>query len=293
MLTLLAPQVLALEIQVTDKGEILFYENGVLGESTTTSNTDSVQPVKIVPATAQQSVRINIDQDGVNVQLRDKASGPVLYKQALDEDNQSFTDAEEIEAGRLQMRFPAGQTDAQSDKAEKQAELKDQKAEMSEEKKAYLEQLKLERKERVKEMVEIRNRVQDGGGQALELRSRNVAAKLQGASFELNSETNEVILTTPSGQEHILQHLPDQALDRMKKLGALDQFAQVDEIELATTADGEILYKAKASKTKKLLGIFNRQVDIEVVVDDQTGDVTENEVPAESGFARFLDRLSF
>lgn len=184
----------------------------------------------------------------------------------------------------FKMRFPAGKDATSGARGTNLTENGD--------KNEYMEQLRIKRQERIKEMVELRNRKGDEG-QDLELKSRNVRASIRGAQFTLDPKTNEVILTTPSGNEHILKHLPDQALERMKEVGliTMDSTTEKNALEAEVTADG-VKYKARIKVKKKLLGLFNREVDAEVILDDETGEVTQQTIPARGFWGRFLNSIS-
>jgi len=130
--------------------------------------------------------------------------------------------------------------------------------------------------------------------QELELESREVKARIkQGAEFELNSQTNEVTLITPSEQTHVLNHLPDQAIARMQEAGLFsDVDSDSDLVSITVNDDSEVIeYRQKVKKTKKFLGLFDRQVESEVILNDSTSEVYEE--PASTGFQLFLDQLSF
>jgi len=65
------------------------------------------------------------------------------------------------------------------------------------------------------------------------------------------------------------------------------------DIEVSTTDDGSIIYKSKGTKKTKFLGLFSRDVDTEIVLDDETGEVVETDLQAASLLGRILDSLSF
>jgi len=176
-----------------------------------------------------------------------------------------FERVEQVEADRLYMEFEPGETDA---------------AERREIKQEHRDQVRLESKDRE-------------GEHQLELESRNIRARLhQGAQFELNSETNEVSLITPSGEQKILNHLPDQAIERMQAAGLFSGDALESELlQVAVNSDTQQLeYRQKMYKQKRLFGLFNRQVGSNVVLNDETGEIHEEQ--HSTGFARLLDSLS-
>ena len=65
-----------------------------------------------------------------------------------------------------------------------------------------------------------------------------------------------------------------------------------EELTLEAKDDGSVVYSKKVKKTKKILGMFNREIETEVELDDQTGQVTEEEVPASSALGRWLNSLA-
>lgn len=130
------------------------------------------------------------------------------------------------------------------------------------------------------------------GDHRLELESHNVKAHIpEGLQFELDSGTNEVSLIAPTGEQRTLNHLPDQAVERMKAAGIFSDDDELETTEVSVNTDTqEIEYRQKVRVTKRLLGMFKRNVDTEVVLNDATGEVHEEAQSA--GFAKFLDSLS-
>ena len=269
-------------------------------------------PVKTLNSSARQRIEFN-SEDGkekLKVELREK-DGEIRYKSdARSSDESNFKRKEEIEARTVDFSFPTDAKKARSTEdrvdyfKEKYSRRTDVQSlgeedrdtaieKRQEDYKEYLKKLQEERKERSEERVEIRDRVgenDEGPENRFEIQSRSTKAKLKGADFSYDTETGEVVLTTPSGEEHFLQHLPDQAIDRMTENGFFVDGDQ--EVEIETTEDGQVKYKSAAKKNKRFLGLFNRQIDTEVVLDDLTGEVVETETPT-SVFANFLNSLSF
>lgn len=320
---LVVTQISALEIKMDNAGNIYFYQDEILGEDSSNDNKQEV-PVKTIRSYEKRRIEIRPDENQVRIKVRRIGDDQNL---TLVEDG--FSSIEEIETDRVRMKFPYGASKIQEDARQKRQEFKDEqlekrgeikerrnelgeelkvtrenyreewqanREELKEKHKEYLEQLKEQRRARFEEVVEVRSRVDGDGDTELELVSRSVRARLHRAEFIiLDSETGEVLLTTPSGNEHILQHLPDQALKRMRDYRALgnDSSISVNEVELETTEDGLVLYKTKATKIGKLLGLFNREIETEVVLDDATGEVIENELRAVTLLGRILNSLSF
>jgi len=179
--------------------------------------------------------------------------------------------------------------------------MQETEAEAAPEVRSYQEKLQEERQARVEEMVQVRNQVREEAMTRVMLQSRQTVASLsQGASFTIDPITNLVTVTTPSGQEHILYHLPDQAIERMQEVGLLlpAEDAELpdeeltEELELIAT-DDNLVYQLDSSQLKKLLGIFNRQVPRRIVLDDDTGTVIAQPVEGRNLLQRLLDNLSF
>lgn len=280
LLAVFVSPALALEIEVDQAGNIKMYEGYVLGKTTdkpsiqpisapnSGNTTQRAVPTKYVPAQQNKDVVVTMEEDGTQVQLRD-GSGDGSMNQG----------SETMMSDNLEMRFPARTKELTEEQKEKMNE--------------YQERIQEARQERIKEMVELRERNM-GDESALEIQTRNVKAHLDGAEFVLDSENNEVKLTTPSGQEHILTHLPDQALSRMKEAGVITDESfdpENDELEAVATDDG-IKYVADVVEEKKLFSFFPRMVERQVVLDDATGEVTQD-YTSQGWFARMLDRFSY
>ena len=267
------PQVLALEIQVDNNGTVRFYDDSVLGKNTDNTQTVSKQAIKTVPAQANQSVNIRPNTDTTEVRLVEKSSRSSTEKDAFDS-------TESIEAESLKMEFSAQSAGNQTRTFQQNQE-------------EYLQQLQEQKQERAQEMVEVRNRIQNNG-QVLELQTRQATALLKdGAEFNLDPETNEITVTTPSGQEHVLNHLPDQAISRMVEVGLLDDADGEQEIEVEVYDNGDLYYHKPDKIQKRLFGVIPVQIDSELVLNDNTGEVVENEAAPDTIFEQFLNAVSF
>lgn len=138
----------------------------------------------------------------------------------------------------------------------------------------------------------------------------------------VNSETNELTISTPSGTR-VVTILPDAAIANMLRRGVLDNVeseatdsatptpeatnsGDIDETPEATDSDAPIsdessielkvddsdnpIYLIRGKKEKRLLGVFPMQVEKEVVVSAETGELISDE-PVNL-FNQFLDWLS-
>ena len=72
--------------------------------------------------------------------------------------------------------------------------------------------------------------------------------------------------------------------------GAEDTEASV---ERETTDDGEVYYTTQATQYKRLFGLFPRQIETEIKLDDETGQVSTEELPASTYFSQLLNDFSF
>lgn len=330
MVFMVAPQAFALDIIIDDYGTVRFYDGYVLGKQDSTStnrpsettNDGSYRnnqaspttakynspPIKTLNSSARQRIELKSDSMGkptVGITASDK--GPLINP--LPSDNKAaFKKSENIDSRTVNLSYPATlkskMTESEraeyfesrySQRPEVQKLDEEERQEIIEKRKekyeAYSQNLKEQRQERVEERVEIRNKFSEEGQEIYEIISRNAKARLSGADFSYDQETGEVLLTTPSGQEHILQHLPDQAIERMEEQGLFIDTDQ--EVEIETTDDGYVRYKAQGKKPKKFLGFFNREIETEVVLDDLTGETTETEVVPDGLFSRMLYNMSF
>ncbi|PIY80756.1 MAG: hypothetical protein COY80_01465, partial [Candidatus Pacebacteria bacterium CG_4_10_14_0_8_um_filter_42_14] len=242
-------QVRALEI-VVDNGSVTFYQDTVLGEkddareSSENLEKREVQKREEMTSRQKQLIRVKSEGEKIEVELR-----PVPTRKStnpIPEVREKLERIEQIESDRVSLEFESQERD--TDEA------------------------------MTKESVMIRSKNQDSANH-LEIESRDIKAKIRaGAEFELNSETNEVTLITPSGEEHILKNLPDQAIERMQKAGLLVETSQLDTELVSVAVNSEtnaIEYRQKVQRAKKFLGLFNREVESEIVLNDSTSEVSE------------------
>lgn len=340
MALFIAPQVMAMEIEVGEDGAIHFYENRVLGDrdgnstsgSSGSSNSDDEDEVDDVDNVDDvdddqdeiESETEDEDDDRVEMRTEIRTIAPYQRKQIefKREDDGRFkleiqdgknklklrgarnAQPESVETDSVDLSLPLNQDD--NELRERQLELLKQRVENSTEGKSlgeterqelikqkqeklteYYKNLATTRKGKQAEQVRLRS-VENSG---FELESRAAKAKLQGADFNYDQETGLVSVVTPSGNEHTLTHLPDEAIAQMTAKGFFVD-STVD-VSLAPATDESLQYKVASKKSKKLFGLFNRQVDAEVVLDDLTGEVVEQEVEATDGWTRFLNRFTF
>jgi hypothetical protein len=268
--------------------------------------------IRAVNQGERQELRIRTDDDKVRVELRDGAGVYPAPKPT------GFRKTEEMESEDVHLQFPTSPSRDQLEAAKKKQEfvretVKDQleerfegdegrreefKTRIEEEQaqhQEYWEKLREERQGRKEEIVELKNKFKDKK-QTLEFKSRNVKAALQkGAEFALDPTTNEVTVMTPSGEEHTLNHLPDQAIERMTASGFFSGSDGIveEDVEVETNDQGELIYRKKDKIKKKFFGLFPRQIDSEIVLNDATGEVMEYEAAPSSIFEQFLNSVSF
>jgi hypothetical protein len=290
MIAMAAPQVFALDIMVDDQGTIRFYQDRVLGKNTGLMNSvksdssmpygtglippkNNEAPIRTVPTGERKKLEIKANNIGNTVQLKEKVSN---------HGKDSFIRTETMESDQVRANFPAKLTKDQVGIAEKKHE-------------EYQQKLREERQERNQEKIEVRSRAENKHN-SLELKSRNTKALLkEGTDFNLDPKTNEVTLVTPSGQEHTLNHLPDQAIERMKTAGFFNEASAAleEEIAVETNDQGELVYRKKDKIKKRIFGFFPRQIDSEILLNDTTGEVSEKELAPNSLFEGFLNAVSF
>lgn len=155
---------------------------------------------------------------------------------------------------------------------------------MVQERQEVREEVKTQLQERLKTQEQVRDL---GVGQ-------DKAMLRGGANFSLNEE-GLVTVVTPSGNEHMLNNLPDTAIEKMTAAGVIDAASSSGEaaVELEVTPEERVVYRRSDVMEKKFLGIFPRSVKSEVILDDESGEVSEVPVASSSFFQRLLDRLSF
>jgi hypothetical protein len=258
----------ALELHVDNRGVVSFYEDGVLGEvSDQPAMQRQRQATNVMPATRDQRIEIKAQDEVVRINVQDETT----------------------EAKRLRAQFTTQRL--QDNLAEAEIASKPAKRPLTDKEKEYRQKLIKERRQN-EDALEVKSKLDATGQQELELQNNAVRAELRGADFAFNPETNTVTLTTPSGQEHELNHLPDQAIDRINAVITVQNTDPASpDVSIETTEEGT-LYRTKAVKRKKLFGLFNRDIQTEVVLDDETGEVATLEQQSPGLLGKLLDAFS-
>lgn len=231
-------------------------------------------PTKVLPSSTKNQIRLKQENAKTEVKIENKQ----LLKKGIE--SQESTENE-----RVEIKMPAQLKATPHPEATPHPDATPQP----------LEKVLEERRERKDETVKIQSKTNDDGTREFEFESRLIKAKAQGAEFVVDPTTNNVTVITPSGQEHVLTHLPDQAVARLHNSGVINTDAITNgaqELSIETKEDGSVVYKTKAEKVKKILGFINRTVETEVELDDQTGEITEKEVRASNWFSRFLNSMA-
>jgi hypothetical protein len=155
---------------------------------------------------------------------------------------------------------------------------------------AKVEELTEKRKEK---LLKLRDAIQDGQRE-LQLEGENgVKARFsQGAEFVIDPENGSVTVINPNGKEHELRNFPDEVVEKIKARQDLVT-GENAEVEVEIDDNGEVKQRVKNVQIRKrLFGFIPRQVNVEAVVDDSTGEVTVEET--EQGVVdQFLNVLSF
>ncbi|NCN44957.1 MAG: hypothetical protein COU63_00025 [Candidatus Pacebacteria bacterium CG10_big_fil_rev_8_21_14_0_10_36_11] len=261
---------LAFEVEVDQAGNMKMYEGYVLGRSTDgrpaiRQAMPSRAPSRIVPVSSNKDMVVTMEADGAKIELKDDLEQTVVDEKDV------------VKTENLEVRFPS-KTKNMTD---------EQKQKLSE----YQEKIRTARQERIQEMTELRER-KNADSKALELKSRNVKAHMNGAEFVYDPTTGDVALTTPSGQTHVLTHLPDQALARMQEAGLISGFDSENQQLDAVANDDGVEYSLTVAEKKKFLSFFPRTVERKVTLDDATGEVSQD-YTSTSFFTRLMDRLSY
>lgn len=270
---LATPQVVhGLSIDITSQGTVTVYSGAVLGDEIETEKMlprnaqvrkeeareeeklrVKRQVIKTIPAQSKEKIRLKDGEESIEVEVERPEETRIEKKRVIEK----FKDT------RVEASFPA--------------QLKPKKDETEIESDSLSDRVR-----RRNEHVELRAAKTATGKAEFELQSRDISAKSRGAQFLLDPETNQIILTTPSGNQHVLRHLPDQAVDNMVERGFLEE-GEVPELELTELTNGEVGYKARITKRKKLFGLFNREVAAEIIMSDQTQTVIEQETDTSLG----------
>jgi hypothetical protein len=313
----------ALDVTIQPNGTVYFYDTRVLGE------TDEIKvevkeeeklkqefrPTGVVQNTAAQTgkqmnlpperkeepkllkVMPKSEQNQIRLKMENGRPAAILEKKPLNATGTNITDPrferkESIESERIKFELPAAPSATTKEDPTVQNTLNRPVNALVKER---IQERLEERKQRKDEKIEIQTEKFVDGSTEFQFESRNIKAKLRGAEFVLDPATNNVTITTPSGQQHTLNHLPDQAIAQMQKAGVIDSVSgdtTTDQVEITTKPDGTVAYQLKQKKQKRIFGFIPRTVETEVELNDETGDVVENTVVSENPFVRFFDSLA-
>lgn len=321
---LAALPVQALEIVIQPNGSTYIYESKVLGddaeEESQPRETEvkaeqekkkieekrNLEPLRVIPNSSKNQIRIKTEKKDAQVILEKEA----IIKKKVEEKRVTNNDTEDsLNSERIHLEMPA-ELKAQERRAEVLKKTQEQtENEATDDTKASPtpetedhgnvqrtpQEIREDRRARIEEKIEIRTEQNEAGEQEFEFESRAIKAKAKGVDFIVDPETNNVTVVTPSGEQHVLTHLPDQAVIQFQASGLLDTTALsqgTEQLEIETKEDGRVVYKTKIQKPKKIFGLIKREVETEVELDDQTGLVSEEEVTSDSFFGRLLDSMA-
>jgi len=317
-LLIIVPQVSALSIRISEDGTIEVFDDGVLGEDSEKDDDneqkveddeneqeiedddqdDDDQPRSLRTVRPAENKKIEIEPNTQNVRVRLKDQQKVTKPEKT---ATPFAETEMMETKRVKVQMPAEMDDEKIQEFQQQAkEIRDQrreeigelKGEIEQKREEYQQQLLEQRKERQQEMIEIKNEMRQNA-QNMEIESREIKAQVkQGAQFTIDPDTNQVVVTTPSGNEHVLYHLPDQAIEKMLEAGVIDSKQAAEALEVTEDEQGGLQYSTKSEKTKKLFGLVPWKKATQVKLNDETGDIQEQELPPASLFEQMLGMFS-
>lgn len=304
-----APQALALNLNVERDGTVRFYDNSVLGVSDQAGQASQDRPtsdrgensdratLRQMNAQENKNLRISATSEN-NLKLMEKSR----ETSGTGEDMPTtLPSTESIDAERLSVEFSVAPTarvgeDMLSDSDENSDATA--QAELFRGRNEYSQEVLRERAERARNdekakivLVGREDRPQ------LFLISMEVRALLKdGAEFEVDPETNTLYVVAPSGSVIEVNNLPDQAIDRLMRMAQLKEsdLNPVDRpLEMVVSSDGDLRYQLTVTRQKRLFGIFKRDVDYRVSLNDATGEIASRRVPKANSIQNFFDLVSF
>ena len=316
---LAALPVQALDIIVRSNGSTYIYENKVLGDdseeekkmeespSGEVKEKRNVEPLRVIPNSSKNQIRIKTEKKDAQVILEREA---IARKKAEEKRVINSSTEDSLKSERIRLELPAelkAKEEKRTEELKKTQEHTKNEEEDGTQASPALEsedrgsvqrtpqEIREDRRARIEEKIEIRTEQNENGEQEFEFESRAIKAKANGVDFIVDPETNNVTVVTPSGEQHVLTHLPDQAVIQFQASGLLDTTALsqgTEQLEIETKEDGRVVYKTKIQKPKKIFGLIKREVETEVELDDQTGLVSEEEITSDSFFGRLLDSMA-
>lgn len=313
----LAAQAQALEVRVSPNGSISIYQDQVLGKTTlaqqgqtrgnaaqVNENAQSEQnrpASNQIPPRANQTIEFRRNADAVQIEVVQDL--PTSVRMPNGQEAQRAQDLQRFESTRLNTSLPAARKAGVSVEG---TELDSGETVTSQ----YIRNVREERAARNQETIELRTanqenmpesaqkiremRIRDGveipEEADFELESRQNVARIRNSAVSFNPETNSVNVITPSGQIKELNHLPDQAIERFKEQTlVLDE----DSLEVIPSEDETIFYRAISEKPVRILGLIPRQIQTELLLNDETGEMVERPVGRETLFSQLLNAISF
>ena len=105
-------------------------------------------------------------------------------------------------------------------------------------------------------------------------------------SFEIDTETGEILVTTASGKEVSIGDHPSQMLSKVLETGIIDNLEEMNLTESESNED-QVLYEVTGTCEKKFLGFFTVTSEISATYDAETGEEITVEKPW------YLDLFSF
>lgn len=280
----IAPSVSALTLQVEPDGSIRFLSDArVLGES----SENPLEEKRLAPLPYVIQVRAE-DEFGTSYEVR--------KKNLLPDEPVTWQAVESGKENDLSVRFEDKQLEIRKQRIQNVRELEQLKKDtqgMDEDARTKLllqkegemngELLKTEEEvldqddafERVhRQQLEIADRFRERGRE-LEIGSlEGPKARLRGAEFLLDTETGKVTIITPSGNEHVLNHMPDEVVTRLQENGRIGFVSEEVEIDIEVQDADSVSHRVRGvTQMKKVFGVIPRQVRGDAVVDDETGTV--------------------
>jgi hypothetical protein len=303
VLFITAQPIHALTILINDAGQITISEGQVLGDNTehVTTEEKSVEMIKkmerkneeksqqqaktlkIIKAAEEKRLKIKSDQKNTEISIEKKES----KERPKNQDQKIEQLKEKIETRNLELKLPAKL------KTESTETLQTEETRLESALKSEKIQKVTEERQKRSDLMEIRTKTREDGSPETEFEAGSVKAKLRANEFSVDPKTNAVTITTPTGKTHVLQHLPDQALQQMAADGLVDPAdpAGAPELEVETKNDGAVVYKTTVAKTHKLFGFIPFEDTSTVELIDGSGETTIT--PSNNSFLnRLLLRLS-
>ena len=301
-------QTQAMELRISDTGRISIYEDRVLGETT-----DAVRPAQVdrptqeLPARTNQNIEFRRNGDSVQVDVVQEL--PTSVRMPNGDEAQRAQERQRFEANRLETTMPAARKNLESIPTTPDG-ITAEEMEMQQKRSEHVQRVLEERSTRTEETVELFKAGQNGESEAeqairemrirdgvespkeadFELRSRDVEARIRNSAVTFNPETNSISIVTPSGITKELNHLPDQAIERFKEFALI---ADKSALEVVPTDTDEVYYRTLSERPVRVFGLFPRQIQTELLLNDETGEVVERKVGNDSMLVRFLDAMSF